>query len=517
LLPLPFDVPELVETIQDTGSAELTDATEESIATRRHLVEAAGELAGISVELDGVEDDAVLIKQAEEMPQPPACDSSELARQAPDHTAVGYQVGERVKEPPLPVVGSAGSLDDVGKQDTSATAQLAQGMEELLRPTGEWEELCDCDGLSDGEDTLASAGFAAENGWRLAHDAVLLMCLDGLEICDDPGFKKVAAALPPVTKLWVALRIASTGWSGMHALLFYMWTFSDHSATKQLLLDVDVAFGSPAGTFMRKIETVCHYWYTLLHMPPHQKTAHDCARQMKEAFREVEKVLLEYDRHHQEYASEHAAVVGGIGASMQAGDTQAEFRRLAMHYAVWAILPELCNVAVNLDHQQMMSDSKTHESNTFLPAFHALGVLCGAPPYLLLACCSNLACGESEAVEAAVNQLFAKCGDSAGAHARNDAHSMDAFSNYVMSMQPVLPGGKGTKERVMKFLHLVPNDEGLVALRTYLMRQQPCSLRLYHGLGARAEEDEPGPVKEPAEKGFHASSLGRPRRSIGGA
>jgi len=508
-LTLPIDVPELAESTQETVSAEFVEATDESAAMRHELVKTVGEPGE-------VEYGAVLVDQAEDMLQALACDSAEIAKQSPEHVAAINEPEERVNASPPPDLGSAASLDEVIKHDASATAQLLEGTETFHRPQGEWEDLCDCDGLSDAEDTLASDGFTTESGWRLAHDAVVLIYQDALDICDQPDFME-ATAEHPCSNAEASLRIAAMGWSGMHALLFYMWSFSDHSATKELLLQIDVAFDFPPGTFIRKTESICHYWYKLLHSPPHPKTTDECARQMKAAFREVETVLLEYHQYHQEDVGRDAPVAGGTCVSTQADSTHAEVPRLVMHYAIWAIVPEICKAARDPRHRQRLARIRTHESTSIIEVFHAIGAVTGGLTYMLLQVCSSISCAESEAVQQAMVQLMVKCSYPQDSCRQAAAHASYAFWCYVMSMQRTLPGDVGTEDRVALLRTFTKQDEVFLAIRKYRKTQRTGIWLIENILGAWAGAAGPGPLKELVENDGQVSSHGRPRRSLGGA
>jgi len=518
--PLPVDVPELDESNRQTVPPELIEASEENIAVGNPLIEAALEerpalrFTGSTVELSEVEDEAVLGQQAEEMLDPPMHDPVELARQARDHVAVSSQPDEREKEHVPPLLGSTASVDEVTK-DATATAQLAEGVDELPRSCGDWEELCNCDGLSDGEDTMAFAGFSVESGRRLAHDAVLLMMKDALEMCDNPDFKEVSALKDPQIKCIATLRLAGAGWSGMHALLFYMWTFSDDFATKQLLAYIDVAFDSPPGTFMKKTEIICRYWYKLLHMPPQQKREDERARQMKDAFRDIEKLLLAYHQHHQQY--EKASVTSESGVAAQAEHNEPFFRRLSVHYAVWALIPEICNVAVNADHKQMVADSKTHASeiHSYAEVFHALEMVFASRSYISFVQCSLMPFMDSQAVLETGRNLYATCGIPRESFAHHQDQVLGLFFHHVLEMQPVFPGED--HERVSRMNFLVWDDEAFTSVQKCLTRRQSHLRLLYDDLVARTGEAEAGTLKELVAKKDWVSARRRPRRSVGGA
>jgi len=449
------------------------------------------------------------------MVDPLVNDSAELTRQAPDHVAVSSEPDERVKELVPPLLSRAAHVDEVTKQDATATAQLAEGVDELPRSCGDWEELCNCDGLSDGEDTMAFAGFSVESGRRLAHDAVLLMMKDALEMCDNPDFKEVSALKDPQIKCIATLRLAGAGWSGMHALLFYMWTFSDDFATKQLLAYIDVAFDSPPGTFMKKTEIICRYWYKLLHMPPQQKREDERARQMKDAFRDIEKLLLAYHQHHQQY--EKASVTSESGVAAQAEHNEPFFRRLSVHYAVWALIPEICNVAVNADHKQMVADSKTHASeiHSYAEVFHALEMVFASRSYISFVQCSLMPFMDSQAVLETGRNLYATCGIPRESFAHHQDQVLGLFFHHVLEMQPVFPGED--HERVSRMNFLVWDDEAFTSVQKCLTRRQSHLRLLYDDLVARTGEAEAGTLKELVAKKDWVSARRRPRRSVGGA
>jgi len=531
LLPLPVYVPELDQSMPPTVSAEhiamgshspeLAAASEENIAMGNHWVEEAAQkgpalrLTGTGVELGKLEDDVVRVQQVEAMLESSMHDSAELAKQTPDGVAAISQLVEEVEELAPPPSGSDAIVDEDTKQDTTMIAQQVEGTEGLFRPQGEWEELCACDGLSDGEDTMAFAGFAAESGRRLAHDALLLVLQDALDMCDNPDFKQVFASLNPHEKFIAIFRVAATGWSGMHALLFYMWTFSDHFATKQLLVDIDVAFASPPGTFMKKTEVICRYWYKLLHMPPQQKNADECARQMKNAFHEIESLLLAYHQNHQQYAG--ASVTSDTGVAAQEELNEAFVRRLIVHYAIWGIVPDICKVVVNADHQQMMADSRTGKISSYVEIFHALQLVCGSRSYMHFAQSILASFKDSEVVLQTSSKLLAKCGLPKDSFPTMCDSYLSKFYFQILSKQPVFPGGEGMSERVFLMLKMIEDDEGLTTAQKYLERQQSHFRLLYNDLVARAREADPGTLKEQVEKTVWVSASKRPRMSVGGA
>jgi len=522
LLLLPVDVPKLDESTRQEVSSELAEASEQNIAVGNQMVKAVVEekealwLTGNTIELGEQEDHAVLVQQAEAMLEPLVHDSVELARKLPDHVAAISQPDERPKEVVPPLSENAASADEIIQQDAQAIAQLVEGMEEVPYPRGEWDDLCDCDGLSDGEDTMeamASAQFSAESGRRLAHDAVLLMLHDAVDMCDSPDYLWLLPASKPSYKLFAALRLAASCWSGKHALLFYMWTFSDHSATKQLLLDIDVAFGHPIGTFMKKTEAINRYWYKLFHMPAQQTSERECARQMKDAFREFEKLLLAYNKL-------YASVVWDSGVAAQAGGGAASAHSLYAHYGLWALVPEIYNAVDNTDHHQMMADTRSSKINGYLEVFHAIQMACGSKSYMLFTQSSVvMSYLDSEAVNEAVRNLCAKCGLPREAFDEMSYRASLGFLHYVNhGRQDLLPGAEGTNERLSAMRSSISSDdEAFIAVQKYLTRRQSHIRLLYHGLAGRAGAAEPEPVKEQVEKEDRVSASRTPRRSLGGA
>jgi len=349
------------------------------------------------------------------------------------------------------------------------------------------------------------------------HDAILLMMKDALDICDDPDFKEASALCHPYLKFYAAWRLAAAGWSGMHALLFSMWTFSDDFATKQLLVDIDVAFASPPGTFMKKTEIICRYWYKLLHMPPQQKNADECARQMKNAFHEIESLLLAYHQNHQQYAG--ASVTWDTGVAAQAEHNEAFLRRLLVHYAAWAIVPDICNVVVNADHQRMMADSRAGKINSYIEIFHALQMVCGSRSYMLFAQSILGSFKDSETVVQTCNSILAKCGLAGEFFQKMCGDYTGDFWYGVLSQQLVIPGEEGMPERDFLLLKMIEgdDDEPLTSVQKYLTRQQSHFRLLYDDLVARTREADPGALKEQVKKMDWVSASKRPRSLVGGA
>jgi len=335
-----------------------------------------------------------------------------------------------------------------------------------------------------------------------------------LDLCDSLDFSKAVIASNAFGsyKLFAAIRVAATGWSGMHTLLFCIWTFSDHSATKQLLLDIDVAFGHPTGTFMKKIEAISRYWYKLLHMPAQQTREDECSRQMKDAFLEFENLLLAYNE-------QYASVVGDTGVAAQAGGDDAKFHRLFAQHGLWALVPELCNAADNTDHHQMMADTRNSKINSYLEVFHAIQMVCGSQSYMLFTQCSLImSCRESEAVNEAGKNLCAKCELPAGISDQFCDDVVNAFRDSILSMQPLLPGAQSTNERLSAMRSFVRLDEVYAAVQKHLTRRQSHIQMLYRRLAASAGEAEPEPLKEQVEKEDRVSAPRAPqRRSLGGA
>lgn len=370
-------------------------------------------------------------------------------------------------------------------------------------------------------EATAFAHFSPESGRRLAHDAVLLMLHDAVDLFDSPDHLLWLPASNPAFKFYAALRIAATCWSGKHALLFFMWTFSDHSATKQLLLDIDVAFGSPPGTFLKKIEIIARYWHKLLHMPPQQKRDDERIKQMKDAFHEFEELLLNYHEYHQQHAGDHVSIAGHTDVATQAGDdVVATIRRLVMHYSVWEVIPEICNAAANADHQQIMADSRASKINAYIEVFHALQVGCGSKGYMCFSWMSVASLiGVSEVVEQTCEKLCDRCGLPGFLIHVVCRDTLWDFGGAVLSNQLVLPGGEGTNERLSALLGFVLDDEARFAVLNYLMWRQPLIRLFYDCLVARAVGAKPGSLQEQAENEDkdRASAPKCHRRSLGGA